>query len=264
MWNVDNVKNAKQLQPICQYSGHLYSVWDLDVFSKLNIYATASRDNTARLWSFDRLFPLRVYCGHNADVDCVAFHPNGSYLATGSSDTTIRLWSIQSAECLRLFVGHQSRIICLNFSPDGKYLASGSEDKVVKIWDLGSGEQYSEFKGHNDMIYSICFDNSSNFLCSTSCYADKRVCFWSIHKLEEPKVNSNELWMSYLVDFNITTTHCDDKNVFYQIGIRKSSEINDLFDKDRKIKSKSNKTILSQNIKEEVVDLMASNNKSNF
>jgi WD40 repeat protein len=266
LWNVENEKNSKKLQPIYRYSGHLYSIWDSDIFSQLNLYATASGDNTVRLWSFDRLFPLRVYCGHNADINCVAFHPNGSYIATGSSDSTIRLWSVQSAECLRLFVGHQSRVLCLNFSPDGKYLASGSEDKIVKVWDLGSGALYNDFKGHNDMIYSVCFDNSSNFLCSTSGYTDKRVCFWSAHKIDEPQANLNELWMNLTVDFNITTTYCDRKDVFYHIGIRKSSEIDKLFNNDTKIKSKSNKTTNNllkseQNIKQESVTTYTNDSK---
>jgi transcription initiation factor TFIID subunit 5 len=60
------------------YSGHLYSIWDLELFSQLNLFVTASKDATARLWSFDRIYPLRVFAGHQSDVNCVKFHPNVS------------------------------------------------------------------------------------------------------------------------------------------------------------------------------------------
>jgi transcription initiation factor TFIID subunit 5 len=82
LWDVNN-SGEKQARQVCAYSGHLYPVWDLGVFSRLNLFSTASKDSTARLWSFERLYPLRVYCGHQSDVNCVRFHPNGAYLATG-------------------------------------------------------------------------------------------------------------------------------------------------------------------------------------
>lgn len=116
---------------ITTYSGHLYPVWDLEPYSTLNLFATGSKDGTARLWSFDRMYPLRVYAGHQADVNCVRFHPNASYLATGSSDKTVRLWSVQSSEFVRLFSGHRGRVFALAFSPDGNYLASAGEDRKV-------------------------------------------------------------------------------------------------------------------------------------
>ena len=38
--------------------------------SKFNMYiATGSHDRTARLWSLDRTFPLRIYAGHFMDVN---------------------------------------------------------------------------------------------------------------------------------------------------------------------------------------------------
>lgn len=116
---------------VTSYSGHLYPIWDIDVFSTLNLFATCSKDSTVRLWSFDRLYPLRIYAGHLADVNSVRFHPNASYLATASSDKSVRLWSVQTCEFVRLFSGHRSRVFALAFSPDGNYLASAGEDRKV-------------------------------------------------------------------------------------------------------------------------------------
>lgn len=106
--------------------GSASPVWDVK-FSPLGHYfATASHDQTARLWSCDHIYPLRIFAGHLNDVDIVRFHPNGTYLFTGSSDKTVRMWDIARAESVRLFVGHTSPISDMAVSPDGRWLATTS------------------------------------------------------------------------------------------------------------------------------------------
>lgn len=83
LWDVNKPQASRH---VVSYSGHLYPVWDLETFSRLNLFATASKDGTSRLWSFDHIYPLRIYCGHQSDVNCVRFHPNGAYLASGKTD----------------------------------------------------------------------------------------------------------------------------------------------------------------------------------
>jgi WD40 repeat protein len=228
----------------CSYSGHLYPCWDIEIFSRLNLFSTSSKDATAKLWSFDRLYPLRVYCGHQSDVNCVKFHPNGSYLATGSSDKTVRLWSVQTSEFVRLFSGHRSRVFAVAFSPDGNYLASAGEDRKIKIWDLRSGGLFKEFKGHSDIVHALEFDNNSEVLCSGG--LDKTVKFWDFHqknisieadllkndlnssknssKYSNSSSSSNELIRSFNVDFNVYSIGCDVQNVFYFTGARKPNK----------------------------------------
>jgi transcription initiation factor TFIID subunit 5 len=88
------------------FSGHNFPVWDVS-FSPLGYYfATASHDHTARIFSTDHVFPLRILAGHLSDVDCIAWHPNCNYVATGSADNTIRMWEVNTGECVRIFTGH--------------------------------------------------------------------------------------------------------------------------------------------------------------
>ena len=44
-----------------RYQGHAYPVWDLDISPHSLYFASGSHDRTARLWSFDRTYPLRIY-----------------------------------------------------------------------------------------------------------------------------------------------------------------------------------------------------------
>ena len=81
---------------------------------------------------------VHVLKGHNAEVDSVAFSPDGKTLASGGKDTPIKLWDAETGKLLRTLTGHTGRVESLAFSPDGKTLATGGGggDTSVKLWDL--------------------------------------------------------------------------------------------------------------------------------
>jgi len=86
---------------LASYRGHAYPVWCLDV-DRLGVnVVTGSMDRTARLWHTERAHPLRIYAGHERDVDAVAMHPNCNYVATAAADRTVRLWSHADAKMVR-------------------------------------------------------------------------------------------------------------------------------------------------------------------
>ena len=68
----------------------------------LSIIFLGSMDKTAMLWQLEYTHPIRMYAGHEADVDIVRFHPNCNYVATASADKTVRLWSHADAKMVSL------------------------------------------------------------------------------------------------------------------------------------------------------------------
>ncbi|KAG0306688.1 Transcription initiation factor TFIID subunit 5 [Dissophora globulifera] len=162
------------------YKGHNYPIWDVNFGPQGFYFATASHDRTARLWSCDHIYPLRIFAGHLSDVDTVRFHPNSKYIVTGSSDKTARLWDVQRGTCVRVFTGHVGAVQTVAISPDGRLMASAGEDRSIQLWDLGSGKRMKKMVGHQGVIYSLDFSQDGSVLVSGS--ADCTVRAWDVKK----------------------------------------------------------------------------------
>jgi WD40 repeat protein len=97
--------------------------------------ATAGRDRTVRLWNADDGKKLAELTGHNEDVFCVAFHPDGKSLVSGDQKGGLRHWDVASARPARELdakvlykvdrLQDTGGVKCLAFSADGKLLAAG-------------------------------------------------------------------------------------------------------------------------------------------
>ena len=148
-----------------------------------------SNDRTARLWSTDHIEPLRIYVGHDNDVDCVAFHPNNLYIFTGSCDRTVRMWHISGGNCLRLFTGHTGNVTAIACSPDGKTLASADDAGNIVLWNLETGRRKKRMRGHaKGGIWSLSWSVESSVLVSGG--ADKTVRVWDV-LMETPESYSS-------------------------------------------------------------------------
>jgi WD40 repeat protein/serine/threonine protein kinase/predicted Zn-dependent protease len=103
--------------------------------------ASASFDQTIRIWDVTHGQVIRTLRGHTDRVMSVAFSPDGDRLASGSADSTVRVWHAASGQELGIFRGHAGYVWSVAFSPDGRRLCSvGGHHKrgEVKIWDLTS------------------------------------------------------------------------------------------------------------------------------
>ncbi|KAK7811754.1 vegetative incompatibility protein het-e-1, partial [Quercus suber] len=84
------------------------------------VVASASSDQTVRLWNALTGEQRQKLEGHNGSVHAVAFSPNGHAIASAGSDQTLRLWNAATGEVIQLISNVSTHSI--TFSVDGTSL----------------------------------------------------------------------------------------------------------------------------------------------
>src|SRR5207248_1516273 len=83
--------------------------------------------------------PVKSFSGHESQVVCLAFSPDGQFAALGDQNGTVRLWRVDKEEQLGGdLAAHSEGITDLAFTPDKKFLVTGGAEGEVKVWDLGN------------------------------------------------------------------------------------------------------------------------------
>ncbi|WP_263420027.1 MULTISPECIES: hypothetical protein [unclassified Tolypothrix] len=200
---LSNIKERNQFQ------GHQSSVLSVSFSPDGKTIATASSDNTARLWNLQGQL-LQEFKGHQYWVRSVSFSPDGKTIASASSDNTARLWNLQG-QLLQEFKGHQYWVRSVSFSPDGKTIATASSDNTARLWNL-QGQLLQEFTGHQDGVRGVSFSPDGKTIATAS--DDKTARLWNLQGqlLQEFKGHQSSVWgVSFSPDGKTIATTSDDK-----------------------------------------------------
>ena len=158
LWDASEIlaregENADPL-PLQEFIGHSDKVWDVDFSTDGQLLATASSDNTAKIWSLDGT-DQNTLEAHTNWVRSVSFSPDGKVLVTGSDDNTVKLWS-QRGILLKTFIGHDASVRSVDFATDGKSIASASDDSTIRLRSI-EGAVVEILQGHRSGIKGVRF-----------------------------------------------------------------------------------------------------------
>ena len=195
--------------------GHVDFVRSL-AFNREGKLASASYDNTVRLWDVERGKCIKVFRGHTHRLRAIAFSPDDKTIVSGGWDHQLKIWNIDEGnDSLRSLQGKTYWICSADISPDGEFVVSGSDDKTLKLWNVESGKIIKTFTGHDNWVWTVAFSPDGKLLASGS--FDKTVRLWNIHSgecLHTLKGHVNWVWaVAFSPDRKYLVSGSDDKAV---------------------------------------------------
>ena len=136
------------------FSSHLDVVNSVSYSKDGELIASASSDNTIKIWQRDGKL-LHTLRGHRDSVIDLAFSPQENILASASEDNTVKLWNADG-KLKNTLNGHLGSVHRVVFSPSGDLIASASEDKTVRLWNR-QGDLVNVLFGHEKAVLAVAF-----------------------------------------------------------------------------------------------------------
>lgn len=152
-------------------AGHTGRVRDIAISPDGSRIASASGDQTVRIWDSATGESLLVLKGHRGWVEAVAFSADGRRVASGGRDNLVKVWDISR---------HTAPVHGVAFSPDGRMVATAAADGIAKIWDVSGDLPALRFTlaGHKGEVYRVAFDPTGRRLATAS--FDNTARLWGV------------------------------------------------------------------------------------
>ena len=157
-------------EPDAVLEGHTGPIAALAVSPDGTILASASWDNTIRLWPLAGSVGSagsvpRVLQGHRQNVNGVAFAPDGKTLVSAGYDATVRIWPLKEP-APPLVAALPSPLNAVVVAPDGEIVTAGADGKIYFL--SPAGETRGAMEASPSPILSLAISGNGERVAAAS------------------------------------------------------------------------------------------------
>ncbi len=157
------IEDAYPSEFLLKFDGHTNEVNGVNFSPDGKLIASASYDNTVRLW--DPLTGKEIRkLAHDGLVWDAAFSADSKKLAS-IEGYNVRTWDVATGEA-DLALNHPELIWGVAFSTDGRTLAT-ADSKTLKLWDAVSGKELKTLEGHAGELREVRYFANGRMFAST-------------------------------------------------------------------------------------------------
>ncbi|WP_375480438.1 AAA-like domain-containing protein, partial [uncultured Nostoc sp.] len=115
--NLQRILSSTNIREQNRLEGHNKGVYSVVFSPDGKTLASASADNTIKLWNLNTGKKITTLTGHSKEINSIVFSPDGKTLASASGDKTIKLWNLDTHKEITTLRGHTEWVNSVVFTP---------------------------------------------------------------------------------------------------------------------------------------------------
>jgi WD40 repeat protein len=140
--------------------------------------ASASHDNTVKVWNRENGRCRYTYTGHQKAVYDLVWSPNGTTIASTSADKTIQVWEYNTGNHGTIYKEHKDTVVSLARSPYGRRIVSSSKNDF-HLWYAATGDRILNNTPDVGWIRKVAWSHNGLFI-ALAAGNDNTVQIWRV------------------------------------------------------------------------------------
>jgi katanin p80 WD40 repeat-containing subunit B1 len=125
-------------------------------------------DTTMKVWDVRNKTCIQTYTGHEKEVTCVRFSPDGRWVASASKDGQMFIWDLVAGKLLNNIKIGPSFLTSFEFNPAEFLLAGISSNRTVKFWDMENFTCIGTSSAETSAVRALSFNRDGSALCTAT------------------------------------------------------------------------------------------------
>ncbi|MDI5974155.1 TIR domain-containing protein [Streptomyces sp. SL13] len=215
VWSLDAADGAASIRPLVGLAGHVSSVWPPVFRNDDQEIATASNDESVRLWNVGTGQCTAEIRGHGRQISTLSFNGTGGMVAVAGKDGLVRIWNSRTGKQLHCLSGRANQLVSAVFSPVADTVVTGTNDGGAQRFNAETGQIERELKLKTVSVWAEAFSPNGEVVATAN--DDDSVSLWNHrtgaqnHNLQPHKGRVRSI--AFAPQNDLLATGCDDGKV---------------------------------------------------